>query len=231
MPLVPTRSKSGGLRLWLFMDHGAAAMDVQATLRLYARWLALKRFEVFPKQTVLHSGDTGSAINVPYFNSDFGGKLMMQVGLKKTGAEMELSEFLRHAEAAKVTAEQLNNLLAARTPERAEDDAQHMPGEQQLPSSPTCAPTPVALSATTISPGMSGPRAAWRCGRRSRTESGLRTLRAVLAKNRQIQWRQDAGNGASFTGRRRRASGWINLSVGGRGEPDAARRLRRQRIH
>ena len=41
MPLVPTRSKSGGLRLWLFIDHGAAAKDVQATLRLYARWLGL----------------------------------------------------------------------------------------------------------------------------------------------------------------------------------------------
>ena len=138
MPLVPTRSKSGGLRLWLFIDHGAAAKDVQVALRLYVRRLGLwDKTEVFPKQTVLLPDDTGSAVNIPYFGGDFGGKLKMQVGLKKTGAEMTLSEFIRRAREAKASPAQLSTLLAARTPEqRAEDDAQHVPSEEQLAIEP-----------------------------------------------------------------------------------------------
>ena len=138
MPLVPSRSKSGGLRLWLFMDHDATAKDVQGALRLYVRRLGLSdKTEVFPKQTVLLPDDTGSAVNMPYFGSDFGGKLKMQVGLKKTGAEMTLGEFIRCAGEAKASPAQLSNLLAGRTPEqRAEDDAQHVAGEQQLAVEP-----------------------------------------------------------------------------------------------
>ena len=137
-PLVPARSKSGGLRLWLFVDHDAMAKDVQAALRLYVRRLGLgSKTEVFPKQTALLPGGTGSAVNVPYFGSDLGGKLRMQVGLKKTGAEMTLGEFIRRAESTKLTPEHLSAVLAKRTPEeRVEDEARQDSSKELLARDP-----------------------------------------------------------------------------------------------
>src|SRR5208282_5058736 len=60
--------------------------------------------EVFPKQVALvHERDQGNWLVMPYFGGDFDGKLQMQFGLKKSGGEMTLGEFLRAAEAARTS--------------------------------------------------------------------------------------------------------------------------------
>jgi hypothetical protein len=99
LPLVPARSKSGGLHLWRFCPPARAA-DMRGELRDMAARLGVGGAEIFPKQEelVADRGDVGNWIIVPYFGSTFGGKLREQAGLKRTGGEMTVTEFLAAAE-------------------------------------------------------------------------------------------------------------------------------------
>jgi hypothetical protein len=113
LPLVPCRSKSGGLHLFMFFAEPVAADAAQGVLRDLAASLGFAGSEIFPKQTkiLVEHGDQGNWIVMPYFGDDFGGKLKMQRGLKKTGAEMTVGEFLTMAEKSRVTTEQMTELV------------------------------------------------------------------------------------------------------------------------
>ena len=70
LPLVPFRSKSGGVHAYLFIDGSAPAKEIKR--RLTALSLKLGRpkssIDIFPVQTKLNSDGTGNQINTPYFN-------------------------------------------------------------------------------------------------------------------------------------------------------------------
>jgi len=70
LPLVPFRSKSGGIHAYLFIDGSAPAKEVKR--RLTALSLKLGRpkssIDIFPVQTKLNADGTGNQINTPYFN-------------------------------------------------------------------------------------------------------------------------------------------------------------------
>jgi hypothetical protein len=116
LPLVPCRSKSGGLHLFMFMTDWTPAEKVQGTLRDIAASLGFAGSEIFPKQTKIlaSQGEQGNWMIMPYFGSDYGGKLKFQYGLKKTGAEMTLDEFLTLAERKCVTEADLEELKVAK---------------------------------------------------------------------------------------------------------------------
>jgi TOTE conflict system primase-like protein len=115
LPLVATRSKSGGLHLYAFLSEWMPAEVVLPTLKHVAAVIGHAKAEIFPKQMQLAGeSDLGNWLCAPYLGSDFGGKLRPQVGLKKTGAEMELSEFLAAAEKALISPPQLASLRATR---------------------------------------------------------------------------------------------------------------------
>lgn len=120
LPLVPCRSKSGGLHLWLFLSAPAPAADVVSLLREVAAAIGAAGSEIFPKQTEILTdrGDTGNWMVMPYYGDTYGGLISEQAGLKKTGAEMTVDEFLRAAEKARVTPEALHALAeqASRAP-------------------------------------------------------------------------------------------------------------------
>jgi hypothetical protein len=113
LPLVPCRSKSGGLHLFMFFAEPVDASAAQNVLREIAASLGFAGSEIFPKQTkiIAERGDKGNWIVMPYYGGDFDGKLKMQRGLKKTGAEMTIGEFLTIAEKRRVTLQQLAELL------------------------------------------------------------------------------------------------------------------------
>lgn len=112
LPLVPCRSKSGGLHLFIFFAKPLQADLVQAVLRDIAAALGFSGSEIFPKQTTVDvkRGNSASWMVMPYFGSTYDGKLKFQYGLKKTGAEMTINEFLSAAEKHKVTEEELAGL-------------------------------------------------------------------------------------------------------------------------
>ena len=140
-PLIPCRSKSGGLHLFVFLQEWVQAAVLNPVLRHLAAVLGLSsKTEIFPKQvTILHgSGDFGNWIAMPYAGNDYGGKLRPQVGLKKTGAEMLLSEFLALAEATRIDAAALGALRAARVRGTASPGAGVGAGGEPFSDGPPC---------------------------------------------------------------------------------------------
>lgn len=109
LPLVPCRSKSGGLHLFLFLAEPVPAGQLQAVLRDWAAQLGLAGCEIFPKQTQIlqDRGDMGQWMVMPYYGDTYGGKIKEQVGLRRTGAEMEVGEFLKMSEKLRQTEAQL----------------------------------------------------------------------------------------------------------------------------
>lgn len=85
LPLVITKSKSGGAHCWLFMEEPTPAKLVVAKLNEWAAALGHGGVEIFPKQTSrLTENDVGNWINLPYFGETrqcfFQG---VEVGLEK----------------------------------------------------------------------------------------------------------------------------------------------------
>lgn len=115
LPLVPCLSKSGGLHLFLFLGEPAPAGDVQTALRNATATLGMEGCEIFPKQTNLDAGGVGNWMVMPYFGSTYDGKLRMQHGLKKTGAEMTIGEFVNFAEGKQTTLDKFVALIAKPT--------------------------------------------------------------------------------------------------------------------
>ena len=111
LPLVPCRSKSGGMHLFMFTSAPVSAGRMQETLRSLAASLGFEGSEIFPKQTNIEQGDFGNWLIAPYFGGTFGDKLQYQHGLKKSGAEQTATEFLSYAEKMRVTAEQMTGLV------------------------------------------------------------------------------------------------------------------------
>ena len=109
IPLVPSRSKSGGLHLFLFCRVEVSAAVLQSALKNLAAQLGIASSEIFPKQTQIltERGDLGNWMVMPYFGSTYGGKLREQVGLRKTGAELTVEQFLDLAEKNRIECDRL----------------------------------------------------------------------------------------------------------------------------
>lgn len=76
-PLVPFRSKSGGLHLYLFLSKPVKVRKVVDVMRKFSLLLSVdslvrtkknETVEIFPKQLKVRPGETGSWINLPYYN-------------------------------------------------------------------------------------------------------------------------------------------------------------------
>jgi len=109
LPLIPVRSKSGGLHLYLFTKELVKAKEIKDFLEqvLFLFKLPIST-EIFPKQTQLGSntdGDkiNGNFINLPYFGDE-------RRALDPSGNEMSFELFLNCIELNKVTSEQLKEI-------------------------------------------------------------------------------------------------------------------------
>lgn len=111
VPLLPTRTKSGGVHLYAFSKEGVPAELLRARLEEWAVALGFAGAEIFPKQNALVSeADVGNWINMPYFASDTG--KTERFGVYK-GEPLTLEEYVRRAERLSVTEEQLEELVIA----------------------------------------------------------------------------------------------------------------------
>jgi len=110
LPLIPARSKSGGLHLYLFTKEFVKAKTIKDFLEqvLFLFKLPITT-EIFPKQTKLGSntdGDkiNGNFINLPYFKKN------ERVALSPNGEEMSFELFLNCIELNKVNKDTLQKL-------------------------------------------------------------------------------------------------------------------------
>lgn len=104
LPVVVTRSKSGGAHCWLFLIAPAPAQMIREWLTGVAVFLGYPGAEVFPKQNVLASKeDVGNWIHMPYFDAE----RTLCGGILPGGQGQALDEWLSYAEAHRVPAESL----------------------------------------------------------------------------------------------------------------------------
>tara|TARA_R100001460_G_scaffold9698_2_gene23114 strand:- start:2031 stop:3680 length:1650 start_codon:yes stop_codon:yes gene_type:complete len=110
LPIIPIKSKSNGLHLYVFTEEPVKALEIKEFLEqlLFLFNLTIKT-EIFPKQTKLGSNTegqkmNGNFINLPYFNK------IERVALNPDGTEMSLDTFLQCVELNKVKVEQLRNI-------------------------------------------------------------------------------------------------------------------------
>jgi hypothetical protein len=94
-PLVPCRTKSGGVHLYLFLTEFHDAGVVQKQLREFAAALGFGGSEIFPKQSkiIVERGDIGQWINMPYFNS----AKTTRYAYGPTNEALSLEEFIKLA--------------------------------------------------------------------------------------------------------------------------------------
>jgi hypothetical protein len=105
LPLLPIKSKSGGLHLYCFLTIPMGAAPLQAKLKEFAALLGFGGVEIFPKQTEIltERGDIGQWINMPYFDSD----KTTRYALNHQGEPINMVDFLEYAKAMKVSPEEL----------------------------------------------------------------------------------------------------------------------------
>ena len=105
LPLVPCRSKSGGMHIFMFVPEGIKAAEMKQKLKESALSIGYPGSEIFPKQTEIRSdrGDTGNWLNLPY-------GIGMRYAFNDDGSAASLQEFFQLYDKYKLTKEQFNNL-------------------------------------------------------------------------------------------------------------------------
>lgn len=103
LPLVVTRSKSGGAHLWCFLKHPMPAADAIKTMKDWKVRLGFaatdKRVELFPKQEHVQTLDVGNWINLPYYGN---GSVDGRFGVNRAGQRLALEDFLKLATAQSI---------------------------------------------------------------------------------------------------------------------------------
>lgn len=118
LPLVPCRSKSGGLHLYIFLTEHVPASLMQSRLKELASFIGYGNAEIFPKQTKLlkERGDVGQWINMPYFDAD----KTERYAYGLDGGQLSMDDFIRYADKrrlSKVMLEKLKVVVTEKLPE------------------------------------------------------------------------------------------------------------------
>lgn len=107
LPIVPFRSKSGGLHLYIFFSAPVKASEGIEIAQKYRKLLGLPpKTEIFPKQAALKKGGAGSWINLPYFNKDTTNRYM----LNEDGEEVSFGEAMLHIKQKRLTLATITSL-------------------------------------------------------------------------------------------------------------------------
>jgi len=113
LPLIPVKSKSGGLHLYLFLKEPAKAIIIKKFLESLLFTLKLPlRTEIYPKQTELGKDAEGkfidgNFINLPYYNKSD------RVAINFDGKAFTFEQFIKVIEANLKTANELEEFSLA----------------------------------------------------------------------------------------------------------------------
>lgn len=116
LPLVPFRSKSGGLHCYLFLSRGVSAKTIRDTLNLIIRAFSLdkmygeEKVEVFPKQDKVTEDGFGSSITLPYFNAEEPYTYLLDLDGNEVPFEEALNQIQKRFTTIETVKEALENL-------------------------------------------------------------------------------------------------------------------------
>lgn len=114
-PLVPFKSKSGGLHIYMFFKEEILALSAINLLRSFSCFLSIDTLvknrknsmvEIFPKQNKLNTGEVGSWINLPYYNA-----ADCKNPALREGKELSLNESITYIKEKQVTLEDAKGFL------------------------------------------------------------------------------------------------------------------------
>jgi TOTE conflict system primase-like protein len=113
IPVIPCRSKSGGVHVYLFLEKAQPAARIRNIMAKWAGVLGYGGSEIFPKQSILRSNtdgrqQMGNWINLPYLGADATNRYAYRDGKK-----LKLDEFLTYAEKNRATEADLNTASIA----------------------------------------------------------------------------------------------------------------------
>jgi hypothetical protein len=120
-PLVPFKSKSGGLHLYLFLKNPADVKPVVDLMQKMTMLLGLdvlvkrksnKMIEVFPKQKKLQEGGAGNWINLPYYDAERSRQRAL-----RGGRELDLDEALQLMSSKRTTLTEVRSFVGDATPQ------------------------------------------------------------------------------------------------------------------
>ena len=109
LPVVPVKSKSGGLHLYVFAKEKIKASEIREFLEKLLFIFGLpSKTEIYPKQTSLDSSDgkrpSGNFINLPYYNKKD------RVAVKPDGEEIDFETFIKVVNLNSQSSDQLKEL-------------------------------------------------------------------------------------------------------------------------
>ena len=116
LPLVPFRSKSGGLHCYLFLSRGVSAKTVRDTLNLIIKVFSLdkmygeEKVEVFPKQDKVTEEGFGNAVTLPYFNAEDPYTYLLDLDGNEVPFEEALNQIQKRLTTIETVREALENL-------------------------------------------------------------------------------------------------------------------------
>lgn len=116
LPLVPFRSKSGGLHCYLFLSRGVSAKTIRDTLSLIIKVFSLdkmygeEKVEVFPKQDKVTEDGFGNAITLPYFNAEEPYTYLLDLDGNEVPFEEALNQIQKRFTTIEAVREALENL-------------------------------------------------------------------------------------------------------------------------
>ncbi len=116
LPLVPFRSKSGGLHCYLFLSRGVPAKTIRDTLSLIIKVFSLdkmygeEKVEVFPKQDKVTEDGFGSSITLPYFNAEEPYTYLLDLDGNEVPFEEALNQIQKRFTTIEAVREALENL-------------------------------------------------------------------------------------------------------------------------
>ena len=116
LPLLPFRSKSGGLHCYLFLSKSNSAKSVRDVLSQVVKIFSLdkmygeQKVEIFPKQDKITAEGMGSAITLPYFNAEEPYTYLLDLDGNEVPFEEALNQIQRRFTTIETVREALENL-------------------------------------------------------------------------------------------------------------------------
>ena len=116
LPLLPFRSKSGGLHCYLFLSRGVSARTIRDTLSLIIKVFSLDKMygeqmvEIFPKQDKITAESMGSSITLPYFNAEEPYTYLLDLDGNEVPFEEALKQIQKRFATIETVREALENL-------------------------------------------------------------------------------------------------------------------------
>lgn len=110
IPLVPCRSKSGGVHCYMFASEPIPAVLIKKVLTKWAEDIGYGGSEIFPKQSSTRDNNTGNWLNLAYYNAKDTVRYSVEIegkDIKKLGIE----QFIERAETCKLSNSMLKSFV------------------------------------------------------------------------------------------------------------------------